>query len=257
MGADLTVTLRAGAGLLIDEQCSALFADVTAPNISRHVDLQDLESLCVRTPDGHPARHQYTREPFRLVGERSPDVPRLTVRAGFLHRAFPPRRPAQGKPGLYLHGLDPEVMQIACASDGDATFISRGQRVLGYRLVFPTEGLAVDEGAIGQDHGVADNIMRLAHRMRSADGYLVTAYLYIGYVVLLHAFPVTEIVFGKHNVGPRIGRGGLGTMGECDGGCRAREGGNDKISPFHVEPLSLAHLYATTVADSQIAFSIV
>ena len=88
-------------------------------------------------------------------------------------------------------------MQVACAGDYNTAFISGGQGMLGYRLVFPSEGLSIDKGAIVERHGVADDVMRFAHRMRSTDGYFAAANLDNRHVQRFLTLPVAWVVLGK------------------------------------------------------------
>jgi len=69
--------------------------------------------------------------------------------------------------------------------------------MLGYRLVLPSEGLSIDKIAIVENHGVADDVMRFAHRMRSTDGYFAATDLDNRYVQRFLTLPVAGVVLGK------------------------------------------------------------
>ena len=146
-------------------------------------------------PQTVPAHH------FSLVGtnEAYPreHFPKVNSTFATIRRALCHLVAWYRKLDLNLHLLNPNVMQIACAGDRNASSIPSGQGMLRYRLVFPVEGLSIDKCTVVEHHGVADDVMRLAHRMSSPDSYFVTINLDHGYVQLFLTFPVAWIVFSK------------------------------------------------------------
>lgn len=124
-------------------------------------------------------------------------------------------------------------MQIACAGDRHWPVIASGQGVLRYWLIRPGEGFAVEKLAIGQHDRVADDIMRLAHRVGGVHRQHPGADGRVRHMQGLHTRPMPCVRRGENHVMLMAAR--RFRDGRQNGGRRgAGYDGHSDISALHV-----------------------